>query len=383
MKKKSFLILGMLLIIAAGNMANAQLDSISSVFGKGIRIAAKDSSFYLKVGFRIQPNFTGIYTDAYNGVDGEFTQRFMIRRSRLKFDGWAFSPKLVYKFEYDLVQGLVYDAAIKWNFAGKFNLWFGQAKLPGNRQRVVSSQKLEFVDRSLLNAMTNIDRDRGIQLHHKFMLGKVQVKWALAVSQGDGIRGSGFGKGADYTARVDFLPLGKFKKKGDYVEADIYREEKPKISIGATYDYNQSASFDRGQWGKALSEFRDMQGIFADALLKYRGFALSTEFAHKSVTDGSPAIVDSTGSVVESFITGQGFNVQAGYVFKCNWQLNGRYSTFNPEKATEMGKEEVITLGVSKYIVGHSLKIQWDNSILREEHSADRYSTRLQVELAF
>lgn len=372
-----------LLGLVSSHQVAAQLDSVSSVFGKGIQLAAKDSSFYLKVGFRIQPNYTGIYTDKYYGADGEYSQRFSIRRSRLKFDGWAFSPKVVYKFEFDLVGGYIRDAALKWNFAGRFNLWFGQAKLPGNRQRVVSSQNMELVDRSLLNGMTTIDRDRGFQLHHWFMIGSAQFKWALALSQGDGIRGSGFGKGAEYTARMDFLPLGKFKNKGDYVEADIYREEHPKLSIGATLDYNQSAKYDRGTWGKELSEFRDMQGIFIDALIKYRGMAISGEYAHKKVTDGSPSITDTTGAVVQSFITGQGINLQAGYVFKCNWQVVGAYSFFDPESATQRPLEQSFTLGLSKYIVGHNLKVQWDNSIFTKEDSADRFITRLQMELAF
>jgi phosphate-selective porin OprO and OprP len=34
----------------------------------------------------------------------------------------------------------VLDAVAKWNFAENFSLWFGQAKLPGNRERVISSQ---------------------------------------------------------------------------------------------------------------------------------------------------------------------------------------------------------------------------------------------------
>ncbi len=52
---------------------------------------------------------------------------------------------MVYKFEYDLAGNYIRAAVIKWNFAGAFHLWFGQAKLPGNLQRVTSSQNMQLV----------------------------------------------------------------------------------------------------------------------------------------------------------------------------------------------------------------------------------------------
>jgi hypothetical protein len=39
---------------------------------------------------------------------------------------------------------------------------FGQTKLPGNNQRVVSSGSLEFTDRTINNSRFNIDRDFGL-----------------------------------------------------------------------------------------------------------------------------------------------------------------------------------------------------------------------------
>ena len=49
-----------------------------------------------------------------------------------------------------------------------FEIWFGQGKLPGNRERVISSGNLQQVDRSLLNSLFTIDRDFGFQLRHHF-----------------------------------------------------------------------------------------------------------------------------------------------------------------------------------------------------------------------
>jgi hypothetical protein len=44
--------------------------------------------------------------------------------------------------------------------------WFGQTKLPGNNQRVVSSGSLEFTDRTINNSRFNIDRDFGLFLDY-------------------------------------------------------------------------------------------------------------------------------------------------------------------------------------------------------------------------
>lgn len=364
-------------------LAVAQVDMSSSIFGKGLRVQARDSSFYMQFRFRIQPNYTGLYTEGQDGMDATYDQQWTIRRSRLKLDGWALSPKLVYKFEYDLVGGYIRDAAIKWNFAGNFRLWFGQAKLPGNLQRVVSSQSMQLVDRSLTNNQFNIDRDVGVQLHHSFNAGKTRFNWALCYSQGDGIIYQGPGNGGDVTARVEFLPLGVFTNKGDQYEADLARERTLKLLLGVTYDKNESAFQDRGQWGRELTEERDLESLFLDVLLKFRGASLLVEYAQKSALDGPPGISDTTGTVTSSFITGNGYNVQAGYLLKSDWEISGRYSTYEPDSQSSLMPRTESTLGLSRYILGHNLKVQMDVSLLTEKGDPDEYRGRLQMELAF
>ena len=126
----------------------------SSTWGKRLRITAQDSSFHLKFGFRFQT----LYAGELNTQTDEYSDKMLIRRSRLKFDGWAYDPRIVYKVELAIsnrdqrsghiaesgnTANLVLDAAIKWSFQAKdWQLWFGQTKLPGNRERVISSQKL-------------------------------------------------------------------------------------------------------------------------------------------------------------------------------------------------------------------------------------------------
>ncbi len=370
-----------LFTIATFIFINAKSQDITNnKFGKGIQVLAKDSSFYMKFSIRMQNRFEGKYIKT---ADPSFTDKFYLRRARLKFDGFAFSPKLVYKMEFDVVSGQVLDAVVKWNFAGNFYLWFGQTKLPGNRERVISSQQLQFVDRSLLNSKFTIDRDKGVQLRHHFNLGNMVIREIGSVSIGEGKNFTGSSVGNDYTGRLEILPFGSFTSKGDYFSSDLKREEKPKLALGITYDYNDKAVKSGGQLGNVLSQTRNLSTVFADMMFKYKGFSLMSEYANKTVSNGSPTIVDTSGAFVESFYTGTAVNTQLGYLFKNTWEIAGRYTLVTPERITTNNGISQYTAGISKYIVGHNLKVQSDFSLIREERKDDELLFRFQVEMAF
>ena len=190
-------------------------DVTKNPFGKGIiNVISADSSWSTKVAFRFQTRYDG----EYNFADSSFSDRGYVRRARIKGHGFAFSPKIQYKFEYDVHNGQVLDAVLKWNFAGNWNIWFGQTKLPGNIERVFSSQKLQLVDRSLLNKYFTLDRDAGFQLRHNLKLGKTfLMRTKLAVSQGEGLNRKSMSSGNGYTGRIELLPFGEFTNKGDYI----------------------------------------------------------------------------------------------------------------------------------------------------------------------
>lgn len=365
-------------------------DISKSKFGKGIRVTAADSSFYLKFGLRFQT----LYDGRLNMETQDYDDRLLTRRYRLKFDGWVNNPKIVYKLELgisnqDISGGdipqtgetsrIILDAVLKYNFAPNWTLWFGQTKLPGNRERVISSQALQFVDRSNVNSRFNIDRDAGIQLHYE----KNKFRFVSAISTGDGRNIiTNHAGGYDYTFRGEYLPFGEFTDSGDYFSSDLSREPKPKLSIGITFDYNDRATRQRGQLGDFLTAQRDLETIFVDAYFKYNGLSSLMEYANKKSPDG-PVILDGSGNFVNAFYTGSGISWQAGYLFKNNFEIAGRYTKVTPEKITLRNENTQYTIGVSRYIVGHSLKIQSDVTLIQEDTRDDVLMTRFQVELAF
>jgi len=369
----------------------------------------KDSTFYMKFGLRFQNLYTGEWDMADDKISRleNYETEFLIRRARFKFDGWAVSPKLIYKFELALsnrdISGgisnelrtpprLVLDASVEWNFYKNFSILFGQRKLPGNRERVISSGDLQFVDRSRLNSRYNIDRDVGLQLKHKLVLGKSLIKSTIAISEGEGrnVTQGNFG-GTGYTFRIDYLPMGKFGSKGDYTGADIARSKTPKLAIGLSYDNNRSAVRERGQLGEFIQNSngdfigKTLNTVFADLMFKYQGVSIMMEYVDKRTGDNDPFVFEETENgpnLIGTFFTGTGLNLSAGYVMKNNYEVAIRYTDINPDKGVA-SDETHYTLGISKYVVGHKLKVQTDFSLIDIQEGNDAILIRAQVDIHF
>ena len=370
MKNLTKITIVILMLVASFTFAQ---ETPTPKFGKGLfNLVGKDSTWTMKIGARMQFLATNVWDRDANGDYGKAESNMLVRRSRLKFGGFAFTPKLQYKIELGLsnrdISGAseytsnapryILDAVIKWNFHKNFTLWAGQTKLPGNRERVVSSGNLQFVDRSKLNSNFNIDRDMGIQLRHHFNLtDKFLIRDMVSISQGEGrnITAGNLG-GHQYTARVELLPFGAFTSKGDYSGSDLKREATPKLAIGATYDINDKAVKNKSNQGSYMVNAATESGFdeanvntfFLDAMFKYKGFSLMAEYANRDTNENAGGNVKK----------GNSTNLQAGYLCKSNWEVAGRYTNvkFNGQDFST----NYYTMGVSKFIVGHKLKVQSD-----------------------
>ena len=123
--------------------------------------------------------------------------------------------------------------------------------------------------------------------------------------------------------------------------------------------------------------------LFIDAMFKYRGFSFMAEYADRNSDD--PFAKNSDGSLTGNKVeVGKGLNLQTGYVFKNNLELSGRYTHIKLDKnITGKEPESQYTLGLSKYIVGHKLKVQSDISHLEVTNGNNELMYRLQFELHF
>jgi len=379
----------------------AQSQSLKDMkFGKGmVNFTAKDSSFSIKFAPRFQLLSSTEWNDDGDGY-GKANTSFIIRRARLKFDGFAYSPKLKYKLELGLsnkdVGGaseytgnaprIILDAVIKWNFYENLVLWAGQTKLPGNRERVISSANLQLVDRSLLNAAFNIDRDIGLQIRHHINISeKFVIREILSIAQGEGRNViTGNLGGHQYTGRLEFLPFGNFKNKGDYLGSSLEREATTKLAVGVSYDFNNNAVKNLSNRGILMVNDigfyeTDIKTLFVDAILKYKGFSFMGEYSNRNA--GDPIAKNSDGTVTGDVVPeGYGVNLQSGYLFKKNWEVTGRFSTIDLDNKDISNQ---YTLGASKYIHGHKLKVQSDVSYLTLDGIGDEIRFRLQLDIHF
>jgi hypothetical protein len=380
----------------------------TSKFGKGlINAVGQDSSWTMKVGLRMQLLGSSIWEEKNKSEIS-----FLARRARLKFDGYAVSPRLKYKIELGIsnrdlsgasqfthnAPRYILDALLKWNFYKNFELWFGQGKLPGNRERVISSANLQQVDRSLLNKRFTIDRDFGFQLRHKHRISNnfvVKEIFSLAQGEGRNVTTGNLG-GHQYTGRVELFPFGEFASKGDYKGADLNREQKPKLSLAVSYDHNNNAVKTRSNQGSYMT-IDDGDGFFEtnintwfiDAMFKYNGFSLMAEYSERDAKD--PFAKNSNGSLLlngngDNVVVevGHGLNIQTGLMLRNDWEVSARYTTIELDKGiTGKNPEQQYTIGLSKYIVGHSLKMQTDVSHLEVSGGNNELMYRLQFDIHF
>ena len=373
-------------------------------FGKGmLNFVAKDSTFSIKFAPRFQVRSMSSWDhngESYNSPD----HNFIVRRARLKFDGFAYSPKLKYKIELGLsnrdISGAnefnrntpryILDAVIMWKFAKNWEFWAGQTKLPGNIERVISSGNLQLIDRSLLNSRFTLDRDLGIQLRHTSSLGGTfLMREKFSISQGEGRNVTeGNEGGLQYTARVELLPFGAFKSKGDYVQSDLKREVTPKLMASVTYNYNQDAVRERCFAGDYMirqdgSIYQtDQTTLFVDAMFKYNGFSFMGEYAKRTADNEIATELNNTptGDVV---LTGNALNLQAGYLFKNNYELAGRYTSIAYEAITGSAPVKQYTLGFNRFVVGNKLKVQSDISYTTLDGAEDNITFRIGFDIHF
>ncbi len=371
-------------------------------YKNGLGFATPDSSYSINIRFRMQER--ALMTTASESDLSPETFEMRTRRCRLSFTGHMYNTKWSYYLQLSFSRGdmdwsvtdastqnvspnVVRDAMVFYKPIKNLTLGFGQTKLPGNRQRVVSSGSLQFYDRSPVNANLTLDRDFGFFGTYKTHMGKAVTYFKAAVTSGEGRNSNLSNAGLAYTGRLEVLPFGDFTDGGDYFEGDVVREKKPKLSIAGGYHLNDMAVRTQGQLGKDLYSPRTYQSYLADVLFKYHGFAISSEYILRE-SIGSPITKSSTSTSTISLLAGSGLNTQISYCFKSHYEIAVRYSTVSPDKAaTSSFKEnQQYGIGITKYMMRHKLKTQFnlfynhDNDLFKVKETKNFFAV-FQIEM--
>ncbi len=402
---RCFLLPALFLIVLPAPEASAQDEprSIDDIripslpyysYGRGLGLTTPDSTYQLNIRFRMQNRVTLEDSDNRDArIEG------MVRRLRLRFDGFVGDPRFLYAIQLSFAPGdigqvtegqsvnIIRDAVFYYRHSDRLTLGFGQTKLPGNRQRVNSSGALQLTDRSINNATFTIDRDYGVFLNYGREF-RDQFSWVLrtAVSSGNGRNQPNFDTRLAYTGRLDLFPLGTFAQGGAYFEGDLVREQTPKILLGATYHFNKGATKSGGQIGSPVMVMRDLTSIHLDAVLKYQGFAAMAAFMHRSANE-PVAPLPTNPDILEAILTGYGYDAQLSYLLPSDYEFIGRFSRQIPESkiSHDFPVRNQYSLGVTRYIWEHALKLQtevtYNQTQFKGMDSMDGWYARFQIEI--
>ncbi|MFN7696913.1 MAG: porin [Deltaproteobacteria bacterium] len=376
---------------------------VVAAWGRGLTFHADDDRFSLQIRGRIQ--LQGFVESGVSASDPASVD-FMIRRARLVFRGHLLSADLEYyvqlglaprDMEPDLLVP-VRDANIAWTAIRDLNLRVGVMKTPWNRERVISSSALQLVDRSIVNAELSLDRDNGVQIYSNDLFGLGgYLGYQLGVFGGDGRLRVNNDLGLLWVARLQVQPFGRFDDQ--LSEADLTRQQRARLSIGAGFAYNEDTNRRRRTttdfYRAALTRFSYMHAE-ADLIFKFAGFSLQSEFLWRQV-DG-PSRTTNPGpdgmEITETAGNAMGWFVQAGYLFDfAPVEIAARVAEIYPvgpadQTANHFARE--VTVGFNWYPMGHDLKLQLDGSYLVNERVSmgtsrmeERFQARLQAQAYF
>lgn len=393
---KKYIVLAFLTLTLIGKAISQ--DSTYFELGRGANLSLNDGDYFFSLGGNIKSAYTytrdttEILTDKHG---------FALQRAQFSLLGKAKDEKLTFYILADFVQTWsLLEAWVGFDIANdKIFISAGQKLVKTNNRELNTHENYyQFVNRSIVSSnFSRLGREFGLFVDGKFSLGQVLIKPFLAFTSGDGINSFGNGTtdrydygGAKFGGRLEIQPLGAFSEGNDFVGADLAREDQPKVALGTAFSTNQGASESVGEGhgdfvfysqiksdGSFRNAYPNYQKLFADLIFKYRGFNAALEYVSASGSEISGLFTDTNataqtpvfqGDISNYLALGTGMNLQAGYLTKNFWSLDVRYSKVEPEFENEVlsviSNQEDITVGITKFLKGQSMKIQVNTNFL-------------------
>ena len=362
-KKIIFYLLSLFSII--GFSQTMEMESYN--FGEGLRFNGEEGNSIRLTGYA-QPmvdlkNYTGL-------EENTSSERYRLRRLRLRLDGTSSNQRFGYRFQVDLsgtsevgdnTGDYLLDAYISYAVTNRITVLFGQrATYTDNRELFMNSNSLQLVERSRLTSAFSSIREFGLFVTGRFRMNNGSyLRPYFVLTNGDGR--NAFDKdrgGLKVGGRIDFLPFGLFTNLGQFRQIDVMREQTPKFVIGAHFSHNTGMSSRRGRGSGDIiylnanneESLPDYVKYGVDFMLKYRGFSAIGEYIKSESTvpnDITQRVRSSNGSVTSDFtpgidgdgdindmlnyvrgriMLGEAYNFQMGYLFKSGFSIDTRYT---------------------------------------------------------
>jgi hypothetical protein len=151
----------------------------------------------------------------------------------------------------------------------------GQFKVPFSRQRLVSSLRQTFTDRSLATRAFSFDRDLGGMIEFSI----AQDRFLIQIAVTDGVHAGQTAKNDNldfaYTLRLLGQPLGPMP----LVEGDMSRTPRPRFSIGAAFQFDLEPNAEKVDLDRdGVIDNVAVYSLDVEGALKWRGLAFEGEY---------------------------------------------------------------------------------------------------------
>jgi phosphate-selective porin OprO/OprP len=325
----------------ADSQTRTSLLSTGGVAGHDGRffIGSADGNFRLQIGGDLQVRYYGGF-GADDGSGDHYEGGFQNQRTRLDFRGHIISPKLTYRVQANFNRNgggfELQDAWGEYALENGLKIRWGQFKLPFDRERVVSSTATQTLERSLVDAVFNLDRSQGVQLSYQ------AERWRISAAFSDGRRASN----SEWTsaAEADFAFSARTEFRfgdagwGQYRDLTSFRGDQSGLLIGLGGHWQQDGSTAAPAGARGTI---DLFQYTADIGLEGGGWSLFGAVVGRSIRDHDDSFSD------------WGFLVQGGVFLNDNAELYARYARVMPDDDRPGGTDDfsAISAGMNWYFI--------------------------------
>ena len=383
---------------------------------KGFRLESRDGNFQTNLQWRAQLRATSPYRSDPRQIDDLDTDEITAegRRLRMKIGGHGYRPWLKYYFEVDLqptrsssksssnASARVIDWRIDVAKSKAFGIRVGQWKIDYNRERVDSSGRQQFVERSIVNRVFTVDRQMGLGFRGRLFEGTgADLRYYAGAFTGEGRGVSNDDNNLMYIGRLQWNFMGRDLALR---QTDVERTEKPtgSFAIGGATHTGKATRWSSSGGGNldgfasvgnaADGQYRIHQAV-AEFAFKYQGFSTQNEFHWKNIQDTTLA-AGQAGNDNDLY----GLYSQFGYFFNEIWssfpeelELAARYAWLkepNENNFAQENERQEFTIGANWFFNGHNNKLTLDYSYLTIDDGAlglddDGSRVRLQWDISF
>lgn len=350
----------------------------------GLTSKSDETGSYVTFGLRMQARYSSIEEEPL--LLGDFTEGFKsgsdINRARYKI--WAgLKRDVTFYHEYDLRNSNLLDLRTTWISQPNFKLRLGQWKPEYNRERVDSSGKQQFSERSIANYWFNIDRQWGAMASGRVGAGKLtDSSWWAGVLSGNGRSQNSDG------GRPMGLARWQWNYSGDvlpFSQSAVKRYAPPRGSFALAVVSNDSQytrySSDGGGQLPGYLEGEDNQYRILQGLQEWAwhggGLSLQQEFHWKSVRDRRDG---GTRNLLGGYAQLGWFPAQQWNFISPKLELAVRTAYVNPDDEFNSENGE-LTLGGNWFFNGHRNKLTLDMSYLViEEQGVHKSDSRFRLQ---